>query len=330
MRRIVVCCLILLVISSLTLMGVPSAFGQIENVKVLSYTYYIDSLGLLVVGEVQNVGSNTIARVILQGIATSSDGTQVTSATSVWVNNLIPQQKAPFYMEFYSQESGGAWISDIAKIEISVYQADATANYQYPDLKITNDRSSIGSISDDKGVFWVTGKVENTGSRTAEGITVYATFFNNAKDVVAVGYSETIASLSSSSSASFKLGAFDMNQSIVSSDKKISSYSLSIQVQSPILEGAPPIIPATATPGPTSTDGTIIPATATPGSTNTEGAGSNQSSSEATTQWIYGGITVIAIVVIAVVFLVLRKRSKSEPKPKIVSQSKKKTKKSQN
>ncbi len=321
MRRIVVCCLILLVMSSLTLTGVPSAFSQIENVKVLSYTNYIDSLGLLVVvGEVQNVGSNTIARVIIQGIATSSDGTQISSGTPAWVNNLIPQQKAPFYMEFYSQENGGAWISDIAKIEISVYQADATANYQYPDLKITNDLSSIGSTSDDKGVFWVTGKVENTGSRTAEGITVYATFFNNAKDVVAVGYSETIASLSSSSSASFKLGAFDMNQSIMPSDKKISSYSLLIQVQSPILEGAPPIIPM---PGPTNTDGTIIPATTTPGPTNTEGAGSSESSSELATQWIYGGIAVVAIAVIAVAFIVLRKRSQSKPKPKLVSQSKK-------
>jgi len=308
MRRIVVCFLILLVMSSLTLTGVPSAFSQIENVKVLSYTNYIDSLGLLVVvGEVQNVGSNTIARVIIQGIATSSDGTQISSGTPAWVNNLIPQQKAPFYMEFYSQENGGAWISDIAKIEISVYQADPTANYQYPDLKITNDLSSIGSTSDDKGVFWVTGKVENTGSRTADGITVYATFFNNAKDVVAVGYSETIASLSSSSSASFKLGAFDMNQSIMPSDKKISSYSLLIQVQSPILEGAPPIIPATTTPGPT----------------KTEGAGSSESSSELATQLIYGGIAVVAIAVIAVAFIVLRKRSQSKPKPKLGSQSKK-------
>ena len=301
--------------SSLTLTGVPSAFSQIENVKVLSYTHYIDSLGLLVaVGEVQNVGSNTIAQVILQGIATSSDGTQTTSGTQAWVNYLIPQQKAPFYLEFYSQENGGTWVSDIAKIEISVYQADATVNYQYPDLKITSDRSSIGSASDDKGVFWVTGKVENTGRQTAQGITVYATFFNNAKDVVAVGYSETIASLSSSSSASFKLGAFDMNQSIVPSDTKISSYSLLIQVQSPIFKGPPPTIPETTTPGPI----------------NTEGAGSNPSSSEATTPWIYGGIAVVAIVVIAVAFLVLRKRSKSEPKPKLVSQSNKKTTKSQN
>ncbi len=51
-------------------------FSQTQNIKIVSYTYYIDNLGYLdVVGEVQNVGSNTVTSVILTGTVYSSDGT---------------------------------------------------------------------------------------------------------------------------------------------------------------------------------------------------------------------------------------------------------------
>jgi hypothetical protein len=79
-------------------------------------------------------------------------------------------------------------------------------------LTITSKQSSIGSTTDDKGVFWVNGNIQNTGSQTASTITVFGTFYNSTGATVAVGYGSTVASLSSSGSASFKLGAFDLNQ----------------------------------------------------------------------------------------------------------------------
>ena len=47
---------------------VSMVFGQPENIRIVSYTYYLDNAGFLdVVGQVQNVGSNTVDPVILTG-----------------------------------------------------------------------------------------------------------------------------------------------------------------------------------------------------------------------------------------------------------------------
>src|ERR1035437_8173838 len=102
MKKPVVYFLVLIAICSLTLTLVPIAHSQTEptNVKVVSYSGYSDSLGLLVVvGEVQNVGLSTVSSVILTGTASSSDGGQVDSNSQVYVTDLIPNQKAPFYWE---------------------------------------------------------------------------------------------------------------------------------------------------------------------------------------------------------------------------------------
>lgn len=321
MRKTVMYLLVLLAICSLSLTLVPGAFSQTQNIKVVNYSWYIDSIGLLVVvGEIQNIGSNTIASVIVTGIVASSDGSQSNSYTKVWVSNLIPQQKAPFYMEFSSQSSSdGTWTSDVSGVAINVYQADATANYLYPDLTIT---SQAGSVSSD-GVFWVNGAIQNTGSQTAQNVTIVGTFYNSTGQVVAVGYSDETTmnpfSIAPSQTATFKLGAFDMNQTIVPSDKKISSYSLLIQPLGPILtlqQGAtPPPTPITPTPGPI-TVATPGP-TAAPTSTGSQ-SGSNASGS--TPQWIYGAVAVIAIAAVAAVFLMLKNRSK--PQPEQVTKSK--------
>jgi hypothetical protein len=299
MKKIIVCFLVLLAVCSLSLTLVPGAFSQTENVKVLNYSYYIDSLGLLVVvGQVQNVGSNTVASVLLTGTVSSSDGSQVNSGTEVWVKNLTPQQKAPFYMEFYSRTSSdGSWTSDVSKVAISVYQANATANYQYPDLKITSNQYSIGGGSDDKGVFWVNGEIQNTGSQTAKNVRVIGTFYNASGAVVAVGgyINEVVTtSLSASGTASFKFGAFDLNQTGIVSDKKITDYSLLIQVEAPILQGTAPAITPTPSPGP------VIGATPTPTDSSSSGQGSQSDStgSSSSTQWIYAVVVVVAIVAV--------------------------------
>jgi hypothetical protein len=78
-----------------------------------------------------------------------------------------------------------------------------------------------------------------------------------------VGYTEylTPASLSQSSVASFKVGAFDYNQTIVPSKQKIASYSLLVQVEKPLLSGTPPSLP------PSNSTSTTTPSDSTPSST---------------------------------------------------------------
>ena len=309
MKKIIVGFLVLLAVCSLSLTLVPGAFSQTQNVKVLSYSYYVDSLGfLVVVGEVQNIGTNTIASVVLTGTVTTSEGSQENSYTRVWVANLIPQQKAPFYMEFSSTTSSdGKWQSEVSDVAINVYQADATANYLYPDLTIT---SKAGTVSSD-GTFWVNGAIQNTGSQTAQNVTIIGTFYKSTGQVVAVGYSGPTTlipySIEPSQSATFKLGAFDLNQTVVPSDNKISSYSLLIRPLGPILQGAAPVISATPTPGP------ITVATPGPTSSPTSSQGSQSgtaNNSGQSPQWIYGAVVVVAIIAVAAALLLLKKRSK--------------------
>jgi hypothetical protein len=320
MRKIIIYLFVALTLVSLGLTLVPSAFSQPENIKIVSYTYYIDNLGYLdVVGEVQNEGSNTVASVILTGTVYSTDGTdQADSYTQAWVAYLTPQQKAPFYMDFYAPNNSpdGTWFSvSVSNVALTVRQAEATANYQYPDLKITSSSASIGSGSGDKGVYWVSGTVQNTGSQTAQNITIFGTFYNSTGSVVAVGYSATLtpANLAPSGAAQFKLGAFDLNQTLMPSSEKITSYSLLIQVLGPILQGTAPVI-------------TPSPSSATSSSPATQSPDANSTSS-LNPEVIYAIVVVIAILAVAGTILVLRKRKPQETKKAAQKATEKTTKK---
>jgi hypothetical protein len=139
---------------------VPQVSSQPENIKVLSYGGYIDAFGyFVVVGEVQNVGPNTIEYVILKGTAYTTDGVAQAYSlpTSAYVQYLIPQQKAPFYMEFTpdgSVSGNMSWLSlGIDRVDFTVDLANTASSYQYPDLAV---KSSSGGV-DGEGVYWVSG-----------------------------------------------------------------------------------------------------------------------------------------------------------------------------
>jgi hypothetical protein len=329
MNKTVTIFLVILTICSLSLTMVPGALSQDQkgNVKVLDYSYYLDSLGLIVVvGEVQNQGPNTLTSVIITGSIVSRDGVYQSNSYTIIgippaeVTYLNSQQKAPFYMDFYPPQNSPdrTWNSiDIASINLQVAQANATANYQYPDLTITSKQSSIGSTKDDKGVFWVNGNIQNIGSQTASNITVFGIFYNSTGATVAVGFSNTVVSLSSSASASFKLGAFDLNQTGITASKKITDYSLLIYAKAPILKGTAPV---TVSPGQTSTPTptpkpTVIPTptpygqtpSPTPNPTATQ-SDSDSNGSQVTPTWIYAAIIAVAIVAVAAALLMLSKR----------------------
>ena len=135
---------------------VPHVSAQTSEVKILSYSYYIDNLGILdVVGEVQNVGPNVLTSTTLTGSVFSGGVDQADASCFVGleqyaVEYLAPNQKAPFYMEFYSPsnsaDSNANWYSiGAVSIVLTVSQANWTSSYQYPDLKVTSQSSSIGT-----------------------------------------------------------------------------------------------------------------------------------------------------------------------------------------
>lgn len=328
MKKSIIYSVILLTLFSLCFTLIPQAQSQTTNIQVVSYRWYIDSAGLLdIVGEIQNVGTSIISSVILSGTATSTSGNQQTSNTMAYVKNMLPNQKAPFYMTFFLQPDPVTQSAPtIADVAVAITQATATTGHLYPDVKVTSHQNSIGTSTDDKGVYWVTGTVKNTGTQTATDVRVLGTFYNSAGKVIAVGgYTEEAlsASLASSASVNFKFGAYDSNQTALPSDQKIASYVLLVQVEGPILQGTTPTI----TPGPTSSSTIGTTPTGTTSSTNTQPTPTSDDQTQVGNptnipSWLIPALIVIVIAAAgAGAFLAFKKR-----KPKQISKPTKKRK----
>lgn len=297
MKKSLSCFLILLVFSSLTLILIPVVQGQIEEeIKILNYSSYVDSYGFLnVVGEVQNIGSNVIDNITIAGLAISMDGSQTEAGKGIWANNLLPGQKAPFYLEFYSQSTSFIGV-DTNDITLKVYHAVATNEYQYQNITITSQQGAAKA----NGEYWVHGELKNEGTQTASNVALVATFYNSEAIPIAAGYKTFNFSIAAGASTTFDVPAFDLNQTIVSSDKIIKSYSLLVQVKSPKLTGNAPVINETSTPIP---GGTMEPSNADPSSVDSGSPGNDQNI-------IYAAVIAVAIVgVVAVLLLIQRRKS---------------------
>jgi hypothetical protein len=317
MKKPVILSVILLGLFMFSLMAIPFSNGQTSNINVSNYTWYIDSAGLLdVAGEVENVGTSTVASIFLSAQMTTTTGETQTTQGRAYVKDMLPNQKAPFYMSFFLQaDQTTGVLPAIASVEVAVAQAPTTTSYIYQDVKVTSQQHSIGTTSDDKGVYWVTGTVKNTGSQTAIGVRVLGTFYDPAGNVIAIGgYTDTdplSASLAAGASVNFKFGAYDTNETGVAQNKQIASYAILVQVDTPELQGTAPQI----TPAPT-ISGTVPPSgapTTNPSATQPSQSSNNNQGNNTTSNWLIPAVIVIIVAVaIAVAALTLKKRS---PKP---------------
>jgi hypothetical protein len=237
---------------------IPNVFSQPENVRVLSYSWHIDiSSGeyLVVVGEVQNVGPNIIDYVRVIGTFYASDGTPLAgNSVKSLTTQILPQQKAPFYMIVPIYDSlTGYWVWDPQSIDyltILVNYAEPTESSQYQGLEISSHESS----TDAYGYYMVTGVVKNTGTQSTNQATVVATFYNSTGSVVAVGTSYlTPSSIAPGSTASFTIYPLDY----LAVAGQVSSYSLLIQTQNTTPSATPtpsPTASPSLSPTPTPTE----------------------------------------------------------------------------
>ncbi len=262
MKKTIVYLLLLLAVSSIVLTAAPSVYGETENAKILNYSYHINSKGILTVdGEVQNIGSSIISQVIVSGTVTPSYGDAVVSGDLVWARNMLPGQKAPFQMEFRTNlTETGAWVGGISDVSVKVIQAPTTIEYQYQDVTITSHQGSSTST----GGYVVAGELKNTGTQDATNVAVVATFYNSEGVPVTVGFTDPIAAMSPGGINTFQVSALDLNQTTATQDKKIASYKLLVQVESPLLTGDAPSPTADTTgssSGTTSNANNLTPAT---------------------------------------------------------------------
>jgi len=215
---------------ALCLALIPNVLGQPENVKVLSYSWHINpySGDIVVVGEVQNTGPNVIDYIIVTGtFYTPDDTAQMSYYTRALGDQILPQQKAPFYIDFPPQTSitgDYSWASQgIKNVTLVVNIANPTDSRQYQDLVVSSHTSSVDST----GLYVVTGVVQNTGTQATNRTWVVATFYNSTGTAVAVGYSNylTPSSIAPGGTASFTVYSLDPN----AGSADITSYALLIQ-----------------------------------------------------------------------------------------------------
>ncbi|MGD0203244.1 MAG: FxLYD domain-containing protein [Candidatus Bathyarchaeia archaeon] len=294
--------LVALIVAAFSMLSAPTVKANTSEAKVLSYSWYVtpDSIiaeyvgDLVAVGEIQNVGTNVIGYVDVAGAAYNSSNTMVASATGiVYGNNLLPGQKAPFYLDFTPQNSvtqSQSWVPSVTNVTVLVAYVNDTTQTPYSGLSIAAGSTGI----DIRGTYTASGTVQNTGDGAVGNVFVVTTFYNASGTVVAMNYSASYLSTSFSpgESASFTATPTD-NTAQLSSE--IANYSFLIQSS-----------PLTTSPTPSP------PPSATPTSSSTASTQPTKSPAPISSVLIYAGAAaVVVVVVVLVALLSLRRRNKN-------------------
>jgi hypothetical protein len=170
--------------------------ADVSEAKVISTSWYFSpatsflaqaSGDLITVGEIQNVGSNYLARVYVQGYAYAANDTLLASTgNQVYGYNIAPQQKAPFFLDF-SDDTGVTedlgWIDVVASVNVTITYVNDSTDSIYSGLSITSSPVTGGSI------YTVSGHLANTGDKAVTGdFWVTTTFYNSAGTVVSLNF----------------------------------------------------------------------------------------------------------------------------------------------
>ena len=179
----------------------PNTKAAASEASVLSYSWYTAPAhtflaaqpgDLVVVGEIQNVGSSFIQNVTLSATAYNSNGTTLGTSTGTgFVFETAPGQKAPFSIDF-TPSSGStsplSWASSVAKVTVSVLSVTDTAVPPYSGLKVDHETYSFNN----SGVYECGGTIVNNGSETVGYIWVVTTFYDNTGKVVGLNFTNYV------------------------------------------------------------------------------------------------------------------------------------------
>ena len=174
-----------------------------SQVSVLTYSFYTAPANtvlasapgdLIVVGELENVGSNVIANVTLQCIAFGASEQQLaTTSTNAFVFYTQPGQKVPFYFDLNAASSSTddlSWVSSVTSVAISVTSVTDVPNNQEQYSGLTIPASS--PYLPGNGTYYVIGTIVNSGNQTASYPWVVATFYNSAGTVIGMNFTDEL------------------------------------------------------------------------------------------------------------------------------------------
>jgi flagellar basal body-associated protein FliL len=192
-----------LVLAAFSIMSTQSVRADdTSQVRVLTYSFYtapsnataLAAGDLIVVGELENVGSSVIGNVTLQCIAFGSSEQQLaTTTTNAFVYYTLPGQKAPFYFDFSAASSSTndlSWVSSVSSVAITVTSVTDTNQTQYSDLTIPASSPYLPG----NGSYYVIGTIVNNGTQTVSDPWVVTTFYNSAGTVIALNFTDELTS----------------------------------------------------------------------------------------------------------------------------------------
>jgi len=178
--------------------------GSISEAQVVSYRSYTappnttlaPSAGdLIVVGEVRNVGPNVISNITVQGVGLSSTGqTLATVVTQAFVYDMLPGQKAPFYLDLNAGTATQSQnlASSVSSFNISVTSVIDTFERQYTGLKIPD--SGLTNILDSStGIYTAVGTIVNSGTQTTGKVWAVVSFYDSAGKFVSFNFTNFLA-----------------------------------------------------------------------------------------------------------------------------------------
>ena len=288
----------------------PGVKAQVQEVKVVSYSWYLapndtstaDWGDLIVVGEIQNVGSNIIGSLTAVAFAyDSSNNVLSQQGNQVYGSDIPPNGKAPFYIVFQPQfnpdYSRLNWESQVSNVTMFTTVPVDTTETQYSGL----------TISGTSGTTTITGTVQNTGSQTVGYTWVVATYYDSSGTVVGVGSSAFVSILFHPGAS----GGFTVSPNDASAiSNKITSHSLTVQSLSVAQSATPTPGSSSSTPNP----GTSSVTTPTPPS-STGPSASSTPPIELSTTLLYAIIIalVVVIFIIVITMFLFMKRRKNTP-----------------
>ena len=305
---------VVLLLAMFTILASPRVKAQTSQIKVLDYYWYTapadTSLAgyigdLIAVGEVQNVGTSVISYVELTGVAINSTG-EVLNSNEAQASgfNLLPGQKAPFYIDFNPANSitgDQTYITSVSKVNVGVTYVSETNSTPYQGLTIPTASTTASDVA---GAFTVTGTVHNAGTQTVGNVLVVTTFYNASGNIISFNFTNYLTTNSGSSnfapgdSSTFTATPIDNSPTLSS---EIANYTFLLQSQ------------------PASTSPTFTPSsstTPTPSGVTTAPTQTPTQLSSAVTYGAVAAVVIIVVVLIALLFLRNRKKTEqSEPPP---------------
>jgi hypothetical protein len=181
------------------------------------------------------------------GSAYNASGTFLASAEAhSQATDILPGEKAPFYMDFIADNSVSSdlsWVPSVTNVTIAIEYAPDTTDSQYAGLTFAQITTSQSNG------MTVTGTIQNTGTQTTGETWVIAAFYNSTGSAVSMGISNLAAeTLVPGGSSQFVVSPIEDTGAL----GQISNYSLVIQTAKPTSLPTQ-TLPASSTPSPTPT-----------------------------------------------------------------------------